>query len=94
MTSKKMFHTYKSINKFFSLYRRNRPLSCVKYENGKYLVVIACSGDNTSRGINISFEHRFIIPNLSMHFHEMKMDIRMSQFDLILFQHTALDTCY
>ena len=90
MTSKKMFHTCKSINEVFSLYRRNMPLSCVKCENGKYLVVIACSGDNTLRGMEISFKHRFVIPNLSMHFHEMKMDISMSQFDLILFQHTDI----
>ena len=39
-TVKKMFHTYKSINEVFSLYRRNRPLSAMKCNNSQFFIAV------------------------------------------------------
>ena len=87
-----MFHSYKSINEVFSLYRRNRPISAVKCKNGIYYIVVTPKGSEMQNGINVTFRYVSSIPTLSMHFHEMKMDLSMSKKDLASFKADDIDS--
>ena len=40
---KKMYMKYKSVNEIFSSFRKNRPISAVRFYNKKFFVIIRCS---------------------------------------------------
>ena len=90
LNSKKMFHKYKSVNEIFSYYRRNRPISCVKCENGQYYVVVESVNNTNVHGINILFKFKFNIPSLSMDFHEIEINEMDTGFDLVNFKKTDI----
>ena len=80
-----MFNTYKSVNEVLSLYRRNRPISCVTCRNGDYYVMVTGGGNGKLTSMKMFLKHEKTIENLSMHLHEMKIDLSMIKLDLILF---------
>lgn len=91
--SKKMFQTYQSIYEVFSLYRRNRPLSVVKVQNGDFYIAITGGKNESIRAIKVMFQYRYFIPTLSMHFHEMNMNVSNTQYDLTTLKRSDL-SCY
>ena len=82
---KKMFNTYKSIHEVLSLYRRNRLLSCVTCRDRDYYVVVTGGKDEKLKGMKMFLKHKNTNKILSMHLHEMKIDLSMTNLDLILF---------
>ena len=91
--SKKMFQTYQSIYEVFSLYRMNRPLSVVKVQNGDFYIAITGGKNESIRAIKVMFQYRYFIPTLSMHFHEMNMNVSNTQYDLTTLKRSDL-SCY
>ena len=83
LNSKKMFYQYKSVNEIFSYYRRNRPILCVKYENGQYYVLVESMNGTNMHGINMLFKFKFNMQYLSMDFHEIKINELDIAFDLV-----------
>ena len=79
----KMFQTYQSIYEVFSLYRRNKPLSIIRVQNGNFYIVIAQGEKESLSAIKVMFKYNLFIPTLSMHFHEMIIDVSKTQYDLI-----------
>ena len=59
-----MFNIYTSINDVLSIYRRNRPLSCVTCRNWDYYVVVTGGKDGKLTGIKMFLKHKNTVENI------------------------------
>ena len=64
----------------------------MKCKNGIYYIVVTPKCSEIQNGINVTFQYVSSIPTLSMHFHEMKMDLSMSKKDLASFKADDIDS--
>ena len=82
---KKMMHEYSSVNELFSIFRRNKPISCVKYKNGIYYVVIQNHISSLMGLFPIVLQFSKIMSTLSIHYFKVSMDLSKTDLDLIPF---------
>ena len=56
-----------------------------------FFIVVATTKNEDLNGIRVLFQNRLHIPTLSMHFHEMKMDLSLPKLDLVSLKHTDIN---
>ena len=82
---KKIYVKYKSVNEIWSLYRRNRPISAVKCCDDKFYAVVQ-NTQNKLHAVPIQLCHMKSISSLSMNYHATKLDLSLTDFDLLPFE--------
>ena len=84
----KMYVTYKTINEFFTVLRRNLPFSCIRTDKKEYYIVIRVERETTNKvmqGIPIQFDYEGKYNSLSMNFHKVLVDETITDFSLKTF---------
>ena len=77
-----MVHVYKSVNDLFSAFRRNKPISCVKYYDGTFKALIENQITSTTVMLPIGLQFTKTWPQLAMNFHKVTMDFSKTDLDL------------
>ena len=81
---KKMYFAYKSVNELFSSYRRNMPISCIRYRDNVYYAIIQNDYKKKIAGVRIDMDGiSNIITSLSMVYHGIKIDLDTTDVNLI-----------
>ena len=84
----KMYVTYKTINEFCTILRRNRPFSCIRTKFSRYYGVINVERDKNEeilQGIPIHFDYEGKYTSLSMNFHKLRVDMTITDSSLYRF---------
>ena len=58
------------------------PLSIIKNAEGECYIVVAGGSKDILNTMSISFQHKFFIPALSMHFHDIILNLSINKLDL------------
>ena len=58
------------------------PLSIIENTEGGYYIVVAGGSKDILNTVSISFQYKFFIPALSMHFHDIIMNLSITKIDL------------
>ena len=84
----KMYVTYKTINEFCTILRRNWPFSCVRTKFRRYYGAINVERDKneeTMQGIPIYFDYDRKYTSLSLNFHKLRVDMTITDSSLYRF---------
>ena len=85
-----MYMKYKSVNNFFSLFRRNRSISAVRCLDDKYYAVIQKVKDKLE-AIPIQLKYYKTLSELSMTYHKVLFDLSLTDLELLPFEEDAID---
>ena len=61
--------------------------------HGDFYIAITGGKYESIRAIKVMFQYRYFIPTLSMHFHEMNMNVSKTQYDLTALKRSDIN-CY
>ena len=81
----KMYVTYKTINEYFTILRRNLPFSFIRTNKKQYYVVINVETDTTNeimQGIPIHFDFEGKYNSICINFHKLVVDMTITDFSL------------
>ena len=73
---------YKPGKSMYLLLRRNIPISAITCYDGKCYAIVQSQPQNLG-AVVILFEHYKYIDSLAIHYHEVKLDLSLTDFDLI-----------
>ena len=83
-----MYVTYKTINEFCTILRRNRHFSYIRKKFSRYYGVINVERDKNEeilQGIPIHFDYEGKYASLSMSFHKLRVDMTITDSSLYRF---------
>ena len=82
----KMYETYRTITELFTNMRRQLPISCVGTRDGKYYAIVQKEDCDIVKGVEIKFNFRRKIDILSICFHNIVVDMNLTDYSLECFR--------
>ena len=82
----KMYETYRSVNELFTNIRRQLPISCIGTTEGKYYAIVQKTDIDIAKGVEIKFNFQKKIDILSICFHNIAVDMNMTDYSLECFR--------
>ena len=79
---KKMYVTYNSVTSLLSIFRRNRPTSCISTKLNYYCVIINNQSRDEIRALPISKSFEKGISSLIVNYHKVKINLNFTDNDL------------
>ena len=80
---KKMYFSYSTVRELYSVFKRHRPLSCIRTSNDCYYAIVKGNSRNTIQGYPIYFKYSNRIESLNMVFHTVQMNEQSTDKQLV-----------
>jgi len=78
---KKMYFSYSTVTVLYSIFNRNRPISCIRTTNNCYYAIVKPPSSKIIKGYPIFFSYVTTIKSLEMNFHTVKMNVVLTDAD-------------
>jgi len=79
---KKMYFSYSTVTVLYSIFKRNRPISCIRTTNNCYYAIVKPPSSKIIKGYPIFLSYSTTIKSLEMNFHTVKMNVVLTDADL------------
>ena len=77
-----MYFSYSTVTVLYSIFKRNRPISCIRTTNNCYYAIVKPPSSKIIKGYPIFLSYSTTIKSLEMNFHSVKMNVVLTDADL------------